>query len=119
MAKPRKTKADDNAKTENSNSQAVVRHQKLCLSIDIEKRRIYGFVSSSALALSFLVFAASSVFLFPNISYSYAFMHRGLRFCTDPNSCEDLISRIGGIQLNYFCLCFDILLEIVSVRWRL
>ncbi|CBI15409.3 unnamed protein product, partial [Vitis vinifera] len=43
MAKPRKPKTDDNTKPENSNSRAVVRHQKLCLSIDIDKRRIYGY----------------------------------------------------------------------------
>ncbi|XP_040997720.1 transcription initiation factor TFIID subunit 2 [Juglans microcarpa x Juglans regia] len=39
MAKPRKPKNDD-AKPENSG--ALVRHQKLCLSIDIDRRRIYG-----------------------------------------------------------------------------
>ncbi|KAB2633686.1 transcription initiation factor TFIID subunit 2 [Pyrus ussuriensis x Pyrus communis] len=40
MAKPRKPKNED-AKPENSGP--VVRHQKLCLSIDVDKRRIYGY----------------------------------------------------------------------------
>ncbi|KAM1377830.1 hypothetical protein FF1_039286 [Malus domestica] len=40
MAKPRKPKNED-AKPENSGS--VVRHQKLCLCIDVDKRRIYGY----------------------------------------------------------------------------
>ncbi|KAJ6868597.1 hypothetical protein NC651_033619 [Populus alba x Populus x berolinensis] len=40
MAKPRKPKNED-AKPENSG--AVVRHQKLCLSIDIDKHQIYGY----------------------------------------------------------------------------
>ncbi|KAJ4974000.1 hypothetical protein NE237_007174 [Protea cynaroides] len=40
MAKPRKSKNEDQ-KTENSGS--VVSHQKLCLSIDMEKRQIYGY----------------------------------------------------------------------------
>ncbi|XP_008244038.1 PREDICTED: transcription initiation factor TFIID subunit 2 [Prunus mume] len=40
MAKPRKPKNED-AKPDNSGP--VVRHQKLCLSIDIDKRRIYGY----------------------------------------------------------------------------
>ncbi|KAM5571088.1 transcription initiation factor TFIID subunit 2 [Rosa sericea] len=40
MAKPRKPKNDD-AKPDNSGP--VVRHQKLCLSIDLANRRIYGY----------------------------------------------------------------------------
>ncbi|XP_068304951.1 transcription initiation factor TFIID subunit 2 isoform X2 [Pyrus communis] len=40
MAKPRKPKNED-AKPDNSGP--VVRHQKLCLSIDVDKRRIYGY----------------------------------------------------------------------------
>ncbi|KAK3225655.1 hypothetical protein Dsin_005517 [Dipteronia sinensis] len=40
MAKPRKPKNED---TKPENSGAVIRHQKLCLSIDIDKRQIYGF----------------------------------------------------------------------------
>ncbi|OVA05041.1 Peptidase M1 [Macleaya cordata] len=40
MAKPRKLKIEDQ---KSDNSGAVVLHQKLCLSIDIDKRRIYGF----------------------------------------------------------------------------
>ncbi|KAF8407865.1 hypothetical protein HHK36_007002 [Tetracentron sinense] len=40
MAKPRKQKNEDQ---KSDNSGAVVRHQKLCLSIDMEKRRIYGY----------------------------------------------------------------------------
>lgn len=43
MAKPRKPKNTDDAKPPD-NSGAIVRHQKLCISIDIDKRRIYGFV---------------------------------------------------------------------------
>ncbi|XP_023000821.1 transcription initiation factor TFIID subunit 2 [Cucurbita maxima] len=42
MAKPRKPKNTDDSKPPD-NSGAVVRHQKLCLSIDIDKRRVYGF----------------------------------------------------------------------------
>ncbi|KDO64497.1 hypothetical protein CISIN_1g001111mg [Citrus sinensis] len=40
MAKPRKPK---NEETKVENSGAVVRHQKLCLSIDMEKHQIYGY----------------------------------------------------------------------------
>ncbi|KAL3512292.1 hypothetical protein ACH5RR_025009 [Cinchona calisaya] len=40
MAKPRKSK---NEEQKADNSEAVVKHQKLCLSIDMEKRRIYGY----------------------------------------------------------------------------
>ncbi|XP_059641043.1 transcription initiation factor TFIID subunit 2 isoform X2 [Cornus florida] len=40
MAKPRKAKNEDQKA---DNSDAVVRHQKLCLSIDMDKRRIYGY----------------------------------------------------------------------------
>ncbi|XP_024961365.1 transcription initiation factor TFIID subunit 2 isoform X3 [Cynara cardunculus var. scolymus] len=40
MAKPRKQK---NEEQKADNSEAVVKHQKLCLSIDLEKRRIYGY----------------------------------------------------------------------------
>ncbi|KAJ0750835.1 hypothetical protein HanLR1_Chr05g0186501 [Helianthus annuus] len=40
MAKPRKHKTEDQKA---DNSEAVVKHQKLCLAIDLEKRRIYGF----------------------------------------------------------------------------
>ncbi|GFY98764.1 hypothetical protein Acr_13g0001650 [Actinidia rufa] len=39
MAKPRKPK-DEEQKVDNS--EAVVRHQKLCLSIDMDRRRGYG-----------------------------------------------------------------------------
>lgn len=47
MAKPRKQKNNENQKGSSSNASAaiplaVVRHQKLCLSIDMEQRRIYG-----------------------------------------------------------------------------
>ncbi|KAM3751107.1 hypothetical protein ACB098_04G083400 [Castanea mollissima] len=41
MAKPRKPKNDDAAKSDN-NSAALVRHQKLCLSIDLDHRQIHG-----------------------------------------------------------------------------
>ncbi|CAN4088877.1 unnamed protein product [Withania somnifera] len=40
MAKARKGKSEEQ---KGDNSEAVVRHQKLCLSIDLEKRRIYGY----------------------------------------------------------------------------
>ncbi|KAF5806616.1 putative peptidase M1, membrane alanine aminopeptidase, aminopeptidase N-like protein [Helianthus annuus] len=40
MAKPRKHKTEDQKA---DNSEAVVKHQKLCLAIDLEKRRIYGY----------------------------------------------------------------------------
>lgn len=40
MAKPRKQK---NEEQKTDDSEAVVRHQKLCLSIDMEKHRIYGY----------------------------------------------------------------------------
>ncbi|KAJ7956578.1 transcription initiation factor TFIID subunit 2 [Quillaja saponaria] len=40
MAKPRKTKNDD-SKPENSG--AVVRHQKLCLSINVDNHQVYGY----------------------------------------------------------------------------
>lgn len=41
MAKPRKPKNNEDPKPENSG--AVVHHQKLCLSIDIDKRQVHGF----------------------------------------------------------------------------
>ncbi|XP_057459543.1 transcription initiation factor TFIID subunit 2 isoform X2 [Actinidia eriantha] len=40
MAKPRKPK---NEEQKVDNSEAVVRHQKLCLSIDMDQRRVYGY----------------------------------------------------------------------------
>ncbi|GMQ11180.1 hypothetical protein CsSME_00053926 [Camellia sinensis var. sinensis] len=40
MAKPRKPKNEDQKA---DNSEAVVRHQKLCLSIEMDKRRVYGY----------------------------------------------------------------------------
>ncbi|KAI3820951.1 hypothetical protein L1987_08506 [Smallanthus sonchifolius] len=40
MAKPRKHKNEDQKA---DNLEAVVKHQKLCLAIDTEKRRIYGY----------------------------------------------------------------------------
>ncbi|XP_062116921.1 transcription initiation factor TFIID subunit 2 isoform X3 [Humulus lupulus] len=42
MAKPRKPKNED-ANNKPDNSGPVVRHQKLCLSIDLDKRRVYGY----------------------------------------------------------------------------
>ncbi|KAH1118114.1 hypothetical protein AAZX31_17G117900 [Glycine max] len=41
MAKPRKPKNNEDPKPENSG--AVVHHQKLCLSIDIDKRQVHGY----------------------------------------------------------------------------
>lgn len=45
MAKPRKPKntANDDANSKPDNFGAVVRHQKLCLSLDLDNRRIYGY----------------------------------------------------------------------------
>lgn len=43
MAKPRKQKNEDQQKTDNNSTEAVVKHQKICLSIDLDKRRIYGY----------------------------------------------------------------------------
>ncbi|CAA0837832.1 Transcription initiation factor TFIID subunit 2 [Striga hermonthica] len=43
MAKAKKGKKEDQRGGDNSNSEAVVKHQKLCLSIDMENRRIYGY----------------------------------------------------------------------------
>ncbi|KAK4361969.1 hypothetical protein RND71_017210 [Anisodus tanguticus] len=40
MAKARKGKSEEQ---KGDNTEAVVRHQKLCLSIDMDKRRIYGY----------------------------------------------------------------------------
>lgn len=42
MAKARKAK---NEEQKTDNSEAVVKHQKLCLSIEMEKRLIYGSFS--------------------------------------------------------------------------
>ncbi|CAI9113636.1 OLC1v1014275C1 [Oldenlandia corymbosa var. corymbosa] len=47
MAKPRKSK---NEEQKADNSEAVVKHQKLCLSIDMEKRRIYGYTELEIIA---------------------------------------------------------------------
>ncbi|XP_019157946.1 PREDICTED: uncharacterized protein LOC109154667 [Ipomoea nil] len=44
MAKPRKGKSEEQ---KGENTEAVIRHQKLCLSIDMEKRRIYGWRANS------------------------------------------------------------------------
>lgn len=53
MAKARKSKTVEDSKQENSG--AVVRHQKLCLSIDSDTRRIYGLAYvSSSISLLFL-----------------------------------------------------------------
>ncbi|KAJ4835519.1 Transcription initiation factor TFIID subunit 2 [Turnera subulata] len=41
MAKPRKPKNEESNKSDSPG--AVVRHQKLCLSIDIDKRQIFGY----------------------------------------------------------------------------
>lgn len=54
MAKAKKAKNEEQRDGDNSNSEAVVKHQKLCLSIDMDNRRIYG---------SFLDFNSFSLFL--------------------------------------------------------
>ncbi|KAF6168935.1 hypothetical protein GIB67_038432 [Kingdonia uniflora] len=41
MAKPRKQQKNDDPKSDSS--EAIVQHQKLCLSIDMENARIYGY----------------------------------------------------------------------------
>ncbi|KAK3032920.1 hypothetical protein RJ639_036501 [Escallonia herrerae] len=43
MAKARKQKNGGGEQKGGDNSEAVVRHQKLCLSIDMDRRRIYGY----------------------------------------------------------------------------
>ncbi|XP_057777972.1 transcription initiation factor TFIID subunit 2-like [Salvia miltiorrhiza] len=43
MAKAKKAKNEEQRDGDNSNSEAVVKHQKLCLSIDMDRRRIYGY----------------------------------------------------------------------------
>lgn len=43
MAKAKKAKSEEQKGGDNSNSEAVVKHQKLCLSIDMDNRRIYGY----------------------------------------------------------------------------
>ncbi|PIN24631.1 TATA binding protein associated factor [Handroanthus impetiginosus] len=43
MAKAKKAKNEEQRGGDNSNSEAVVKHQKLCLSIDMDNRRIYGY----------------------------------------------------------------------------
>ncbi|KAF9618225.1 hypothetical protein IFM89_000860, partial [Coptis chinensis] len=43
MAKPRKPKNEEQKPDNNNNSIAVIQHQKLCLSIDMENQRIYGY----------------------------------------------------------------------------
>lgn len=45
MAKAKKAKNEEQRDGDNSNSEAVVKHQKLCLSIDMDRRRIYGSFS--------------------------------------------------------------------------
>lgn len=42
MAKPRKQKSEEQ-KPDNNSGATVVRHQKLCISIDMSKRLIYGY----------------------------------------------------------------------------
>ncbi|KAL6559167.1 hypothetical protein OROHE_006536 [Orobanche hederae] len=43
MAKAKRAKNEDQRGGDNSNSEAVIKHQKLCLSIDMDNRRIYGY----------------------------------------------------------------------------
>ncbi|XP_074278143.1 transcription initiation factor TFIID subunit 2 isoform X1 [Silene latifolia] len=43
MAKAKKTPKSEGSKPDTSSSEAIVLHQKLCLSIDIDNRRIYGY----------------------------------------------------------------------------
>ncbi|KAL8517741.1 hypothetical protein ACS0TY_015824 [Phlomoides rotata] len=43
MAKAKKAKNEEQRDGDSSNSEAVVKHQKLCLSIDMDNRRIYGY----------------------------------------------------------------------------
>lgn len=43
MAKAKKVKNEEQRGGDNSNSDAVVKHQKLCLSIDIDNQHIYGY----------------------------------------------------------------------------
>ncbi|XP_051150213.1 transcription initiation factor TFIID subunit 2 [Andrographis paniculata] len=43
MAKAKKSKNEEQRSGDTSNSDAVVKHQKLCLYIDIDRQRIYGY----------------------------------------------------------------------------
>ncbi|CAO2818396.1 unnamed protein product [Amaranthus hypochondriacus] len=43
MAKPRKPSKNEVSKSDTSSVEAIVLHQKLCLSIDIDNHRIYGY----------------------------------------------------------------------------
>ncbi|EPS60939.1 hypothetical protein M569_13860, partial [Genlisea aurea] len=43
MAKAKKSKNEEQRGGDDSNSDAVVKHQKLCISIDVDKRQIYGY----------------------------------------------------------------------------
>ncbi|XP_011094291.1 transcription initiation factor TFIID subunit 2 isoform X1 [Sesamum indicum] len=43
MAKAKKAKNEEQRGGDNSNSEAVVKHQKLCLSIDMDNQRVYGY----------------------------------------------------------------------------
>ncbi|KAK4396550.1 Transcription initiation factor TFIID subunit [Sesamum angolense] len=43
MAKAKKAKNEEQRGGDNSNSEAVVKHQKLCVSIDMDNRRVYGY----------------------------------------------------------------------------
>ncbi|KAL6507751.1 hypothetical protein OROGR_023946 [Orobanche gracilis] len=43
MAKTKRAKNEDQKGGDNSNSEAVIKHQKLCLSIDMDNCRIYGY----------------------------------------------------------------------------
>ena len=69
MAKPRKAKNDDAAKSDN-NSAALVRHQKLCLSIDLDRRQIHGSATSQTLSLSLSLSCIS----LPNYAFPFRFL---------------------------------------------
>ncbi|XP_048500364.1 transcription initiation factor TFIID subunit 2 isoform X1 [Beta vulgaris subsp. vulgaris] len=43
MAKPRKPPKNEGSKSDSSSAEALILHQKLCLSIDINNRRIHGY----------------------------------------------------------------------------
>lgn len=86
MAKARKQKIEDQ-RPENS-SAAVVRHQKLCISIDIDKRLIFGYFLHSPLFSS--LSSRVSISKSPDLSiHSYFLM------------------IIISPEILFYCVCFE------------
>lgn len=72
MAKARKGKSEEQ---KGDNSEAVVRHQKLCLSIDMDKRRIYGYMFKSLVQLHTLPSKFTGIFHFVETYYVRTVLH--------------------------------------------